>query len=262
MKNPSLPDAFEALIASRHETVQAQTRQSLGALAAVRVRSIDDILSRWAELAEDQRLTATWVLGALAKKRAVPKLLEMMQTDPSPVVRGQAACELSSVGGKRAVKRLTQLAEDPEQPEEIRCNACYALAFVHHDDMDVEVFRRLLANPENPPDVRAQAAEGLAYHLSDLDRRRRLWRGCIDTLMAHVTDLDVEVRFYCVFALGSQRARKALPHLRSLAASDHAISRSMGWSVQEEARDAIFCIEHGSWPDHNAYTRTYASAPK
>ena len=262
MSGPRLSEVFESIIEGCHETIQTRIRESLSALTQAGVREVGDIQSRFERLEQENRVTATWLLGTLGDKRAVPKLLEIMQHDVALAVRGQAARELSVLGGKRAIKGLIRLVEDPNQSEDIRCNAGYALAFLSEEGIDVEVFRRVLADAHNPPDVRAQAAEGLAYHLNGLDRRRRAWRRCIDTLITHLTDPDVEVRFYCVFALGSQYARKALPHLRTLAISDKTVSRSMGWTVQDEARDAIFSIEHGAWPKQDAYARTYlASQP-
>jgi hypothetical protein len=56
-------------------------------------------------------------------------------------------------------------------------------------------------------------------------------------------------------------ARQALPKLRQLARRDHA-DGPFGWSVAEEAKDAIFCLKHeGRWPKVDASERRLLKMP-
>src|SRR5690606_3503165 len=112
--------------------------------------------------------------------------------------------------------------------------------------MDARALEPLLAvftNTAEPPYVRAQAAEGLTYLVADSDTRTPAWRAVSQALQQGLNDTDTDVRFRSVFGLGALRARSALPRLRELAAADTAISATMLWTIQEEARQAIAAIE-------------------
>jgi HEAT repeat protein len=81
--------------------------------------------------------------------------------------------------------------------------------------------------------VRSFAAETLAH------RHRR---GSHAVLLRNLQDPSREVRFWCAFALGQMREKKALPALSRLAECDHRILRGW-WAVSKEAKDAIAEIE-------------------
>ncbi|MCG8347040.1 MAG: Imm8 family immunity protein [Chloroflexales bacterium] len=71
----------------------------------------------WAELVAHadpaQHLTAAHHLGALGDQRAVPLLLSLLQTAPSPVVRNAAAIGLRDLGAHAAVPALLAYIRDP-----------------------------------------------------------------------------------------------------------------------------------------------------
>ena len=62
------------------------------------------------------------------------------------------------------------------------------------------------------------------------------------------------ILIYSIVGLGKLGAPATLPKLRELVQTDTAVS-SMAWSVAEEARDAIYAIETGTWPEEDAWQR-------
>ena len=95
-----------------------------------------------------------------------------------------------------------------------------------------ETLESLLSNRSEHPHLRAVVAETLAH-------RHRPASHAV--LLRNVTDPSREVRFWCAFALGQMRERKALPMLRALVEGDHRLVRGW-WTVSKEARDAILNI--------------------
>jgi HEAT repeat protein len=170
-----------------------------------------------------------------------------MLTDRSSRVRQQAAYSLALIGGVKARKSLIAMLEDASLRLETRRLACYALAFLFDDEV-LETLVELVSSVKEHPEVRAQAAEGIANLLEGADRRSKEWRQAVAVLLLCLDERSIEVRFWAVFALGCLRAKKALPALGRIAKSDKRKS-SMGWTVAEEAHDAIYCIRHGTWPE-------------
>jgi HEAT repeat protein len=88
---------------------------------------------------------------------------------------------------------------------------------------------KVLSNRSENPRLRAFVAETLAHRHRPSSH---------NVLLRNVTDPSREVRFWCAFALGQMRERKALPLLRVLAERDHRVVRGW-WTVSKEAADAI-----------------------
>jgi hypothetical protein len=99
-----------------------------------------------------------------------------------------------------------------------------------------------LADPDEDRDVRGEAAEQLAWQPATGPLRRTL----IGHLLAGLDDPVPEVRFWCAYALGTLRVRRAIPRLRELVADAAAVPHF--WTVGEEAAWAIMTVLHGSWP--------------
>jgi HEAT repeat protein len=160
------------------------------------------------------------------------------------VLRWEAAKALS---GKRGCVPQLLREVGKEQDDAVRQMLLYAIAH-SHDERALDTLSRLLADRGETPDIRGQCAEGLAYILLPMDRRRSGYKAAIRTLMDALDDPSPIVRFWSIFALGSAGARPALPKLRALARSDRA--RVEGWwRVKDEAADAIEALETGNWPD-------------
>jgi HEAT repeat protein len=116
-----------------------------------------------------------------------------------------------------------------------RLEAAYALGFMTGIE-GTAALESALSNKSENTKVRAFAAETLAH------RHRR---GSHAVLLRNLQDPSREVRFWCAFASGQMREKKALPALRRLAESDHRVVRGW-WAVSKEAKDAIAEIEHGT----------------
>ena len=156
--------------------------------------------------------------------------------------------------GKAARRGLLKLAAKPDLKLQTRQNVAYALSFLGEDGA-IEYLLASFANRLEHPDVRAQCAEGIANILGGADRRTRVWKQAVITLLPGLKDDSAEVRFWTVFAMGALGAKDALPTLRKLVRADAAVMSSMGWEVGEEAKDAIASIE-GRPLEEDACTRS------
>jgi len=92
---------------------------------------------------------------------------------------------------------------------------------------------RILTNRAESTHLRAFVAETLAH------RHRPSSHAVV---LANLSDPSREIRFWCAFALGQMRERKALPMLEQTAKDDSRLVRGW-WTVSKEARDAIRDIE-------------------
>jgi HEAT repeat protein len=199
----------------------------------------------------DEKLAAQACIELRQRRRKsdMPALLAVLEGDRASLWK-PAGRSISMLESKRAVRPLIRLMLDIERPSPQRQAAAYALAFTWSAFGDArlgplagEAFLTVLKNRSEESGLRGQAAEGLAYRYgpcagSKQDRRRSEFRQAGEILMDMLGDPSAEVRFWCVFALGSMRYRPALPLLRKLARRD---KESFGnwWSVGEEARDAV-----------------------
>lgn len=122
-----------------------------------------------------------------------------------------------------------------------RETAAYALAFLN-DKRAAVPFLFLARDSCCNSKIRVQTIEGLA---------NLRYKQAIPTLISFLNDKSPDVRFWSIFALGSMRARKALPKLRKLVKSDKSICPGW-WLVKDEAKDAIKMILRGEWPDRSS----------
>jgi HEAT repeat protein len=96
----------------------------------------------------------------------------------------------------------------------------------------INALERTVRNKSENPDVRGHAAETLVH------RHRKSTHSL---LLKTLQDPSKDVRFWCAFALGQMREKRAVPILRLLL-SDHRQVRTFH-SVAKEAADAITEIE-------------------
>lgn len=232
---------------------QAKSRRQVNALIGRGITSEAKLIKQFSSLSNSQRCTAAWLIGRLGR-RFVPLMQEALEADRSEAVRAQAGTSLSMLGGKAALRGLLKLAAKPDLTLQTRQSVAYALSFLGEDGA-LEYLLVSFANKSEHPDVRAQCAEGIANLLSGADRRTRVWKQTVITLLPGLKDDSAEIRFWTIFAVGALRAKAALPTLRKLTRTDAAVMSSMGWEVGEEATDAIAWIE-GRQLDEDAYTRS------
>ncbi len=178
----------------------------------------------------DLRVTACWLLGRLDDRRALDTLIAALQEADLRVVE-EAAKSLGMLGSRKALQPLIELLIHSGAPEN-RKAAAYALGLLH-DKRAFEPLLRMLMNSQEAPQVRGYAAEALA---SLKDRRAS------PALMAALEDPSVEVRFWCVFALGQLQESRALPLLERLVEKDASILPGWG-TIAQEAADAMDSIK-------------------
>jgi len=142
----------------------------------------------------------------------------------------EAAKEIWNIDGKAVARQLIETLKRGRRAFN-RAAAAYATQAV----TDIHVIMALestVRNKSEYPKVRGQAAEALAHcHRKSTH----------DLLLEMLRDSSKEVRFWCAFALGQMRERKAVPILRQLM-SDRREVRGFH-SVAKEAADAISEIE-------------------
>jgi hypothetical protein len=242
---------FRQVLEAAPLTVRERFRRSLLRLQQRGIRNYKTLLRSVDGLPEAQLRTAIEVLGQVGKKVAVPQLLAMLHTQPK--LRFEIRTALTSIGGKRAYDGLVQILNDKTQLYETRLEACYGLAHQWRK-LDPSVFFPIVMDETNDSHLRGQAVEGIATHGQYCDRRKRGRRLAAEVLLGCLADSAAEVRFWGVFGVMCFKAKESLPKLWKLARSDHALA-SLGWSVAEEAKDAIHYLTKGSLPDLDASER-------
>lgn len=119
--------------------------------------------------------------------------------------------------------------------------AAYALSWLKDRDKCLRALLNIIGDESEHPAVRAQALEGLGVQRPT--GRHKLWAEVERAVLAGLTDVAVEVRFWACYAAGTLRMKRALPLLDELSRSDSTICPRW-WRVSEEAADAIEWI-HG-----------------
>ena len=142
---------------------------------------------------------------------------------------------------------------DKTQLPETRFEACHGLAHQWHN-LNPSIFFPIVKDRTNDPHLRGQAVEGIAIHGQYYNRRRLNRRHATKVLFNCLDDTEAEVRFWGVFGVNCLNLKQALPKLRKLSRSDDA-EAALGWSVAEEAKDAIFVLTKGHWPEPDAFSR-------
>ena len=160
----------------------------------------------------------------------------------------EAAKELSHLKPKHSVPRLRKAMRSANRTEN-REAAAYALTWMDRPEL-VADFATCVADAAQPEGVRGQAAEGLACLGTYLRRNSQSFRQAETTLLSNLDSSSPIVRFWCCFALGQMRSKRAMSRLQSLRREDHEVCPGW-WKVSEEASDALHSIRTGYWPDHD-----------
>ena len=144
----------------------------------------------------------------------------------------ETALTLETLGDLRAVRPLIGALSDPNVDR--RAAAARALGWIQGAGRRAaNALSAALADLSQPVAVREEAAESLAYLHSPR---------AIPGLIRALSDPDVRIRFWAVFALGSVRNRRTylhtyrsvVPALEAMLA-DHAVPPGNWWSVGREA---------------------------
>jgi hypothetical protein len=236
--------------------VRERFKRSLFKLQARGIRSCRMLLESIDSLPEAQLRIAIEVLGEVGKKTAVPKLLTILESKPS--FRWESRNALTRIGGKRAFSGLKRILSDKKQSPDARFEACHGRAH-QWQKVDPSIFFPIVLDKSNDARLRGQAVEGIAIHGRPYGRKQSdQSRRSIQLLLDCLHDSCAEVRFWGVFGTACLNIKKSLPKLRALARNDNEVA-CLGWSVAEEAKDAIHCLTKGRWPTPDASDRRAAN---
>jgi HEAT repeat protein len=137
------------------------------------------------------------------------------------------------------------LRRDPDS--RVRLAAAYAVR-CWYEPRSAAALIPVLDDVTEEPSIRGQAAEGIGEVLDAAMRGSPPLRArAIAALGRGLGDRSVEVRFWCVYALGMMKATETRPELERLAATDDAICPNM-WRVRDEAADVLTSWAEGKWP--------------
>ncbi|MCH7711830.1 MAG: HEAT repeat domain-containing protein [Proteobacteria bacterium] len=239
--------SFEAGIA-KVKSVHPESAGDIDRVLESGVSSCDDLIAAMDSMGAEERSTAAWLMGRLGTKRHARGLLKYLQSDDRALGTA-AATSISVIGGKAVVRPLLDIMRKGARAD-YREAAGYALSFLMaygYSRPVLEAYLDVLNDENEAPAVRAQVCEGLNY-IDWGDRRRRLARRVIASLLRALGDASPEVRFWACFAIGKYGVRRALPALKALAEKDKTLVPGW-WTVGEEAADAITTINGGFPPD-------------
>jgi HEAT repeat protein len=142
----------------------------------------------------------------------------------------EAAKAISAEATELQTQLLRLLAEG--ERSDVRAAAAYALGMGRFG-FGRQALEESLEDVEEHSTVRGYAAEALAYLQSS---------DSLPVLCRHISDPDVAVRYWVIFALGAIGGRDVIPLLRS-AAEQAGDARYNGVSLEAEAMNAIEQIE-------------------
>ncbi len=174
------------------------------------------------------------------KKMNIQSLFKLIKTG-SPVDSTEVSKEILKRSlTKNQIHGLVELLKTGKKLHN-QIAASYALSwlFLENNNNALPFLIDNLNNKTLHPEVRAQCTEGIAY--TSPDKRNKYHKLAMKTLMLNLKDSSPEVRFWCCFAIGQWRLKKAISALRHIKKNDTSICPGW-WHVSEEAEDAIDII--------------------
>jgi HEAT repeat protein len=125
--------------------------------------------------------------------------------------------------------------------------AAYSLGQSHNRRF-TKAFISCLRDQRQHDATRGQAAEALGELYNCASKARRGWKAAESALLDSLSDSSPTVRFWCCFALGNLRSKRAIASLEHISRNDSAIAPGW-WYVKEEAADALERIAGGAGED-------------
>lgn len=197
------------------------------------------VANRIEKMDREKKLLAIYIVR-LASFRGLGLRMVPWLEDSDEAVRWEVASALS-FGGKRITRSIIRGFER-QFFQAGREQAAYALAF-SQEPLAIPTLMELFTNERESPQVRSQAAEGLGMGFQFASPRNKKRSKAIGALASGLRDPNASVRFWSAFALGTLKAKEAIPELQRIVKHDK--KRVKGWwSVAREARDALERIEN------------------
>ncbi|MSP38783.1 MAG: HEAT repeat domain-containing protein [Deltaproteobacteria bacterium] len=254
-RNQELCPFLKRIADQMGDSVRESIERDLKKLERRGIRNRTSLKKLLETLPERELSTALWVLGRAGKRSDVSKILVIRRIRPKAAVYAIEA--LAILGGKHARRELVRSLNDQTQPLNVRVAACHGLGHHWRGKVRASIFYPIVSNPGENASLRGYAIESVGGRigLRAPGAARSESRKAVDLLFPCLDDQFAEVRFWAIFALAGAKAKQALPKLRQLARMDHA-DGPFGWSVAEEAKDAVYCQTHnGRWPKVDASER-------
>ncbi len=230
-----------------------------------RIRTLSQLLDKLPELPRKLKDFGISLLQALKAKQAVPVLVRMLVDDVEG--RISCGCALYAIGGKRTEKSLVRIARrelNSAVPNRFVLEAViHGLKFSNSDDVN-DVLVTIFERTDLAGWLRGDAGDVICV----ADRRTRLFHRTWVAALRGLTETDIDVQFWSMFAIArlaainrigqrfcNARFHAALPRLREIAAHDHRLAPGFWWPMSAEAEDTIACIETGTGLDPEAAER-------
>jgi HEAT repeat protein len=155
-------------------------------------------------------------------------LVHALLDDPSPLVFWEAAKTLSARRSVRLVSNLL-IALKERATGDRRIAMVWLLGSIGHNSA-LEPLAAILRDRRRAQILRAHAAEALGL-LGDVR--------AIEVLKGNLHDVSVDVRFWCVYALGELGGPSEIDSLKGMRERDLKGTPMGWWSIRKETRDAI-----------------------
>lgn len=208
------------------------------------------LFNAYDDLSRREKFVAITIFMRQTFRRAIPLLLGEVVSDDL-LLSGAAGGGLAVIGGDAVMRRVIRLLDEGDNTEVQRAVLTGTLSMMFHvqnEEARISKLRRILDDTSDCEGCRTSAAEGLGRALLSVDRRSRVYRDSIRSLLSHLSDRSPDVRACIIAALGELRERKAIVHLKRMQRYDHdkcslhAEVRG-GWTVSLEANKALVGIQ-------------------
>jgi HEAT repeat protein len=210
-------------------------------LASAPPVSLDDLLARLGDLPRGEQSAVVRFIAQTRHRTAVPALLKFL-----PRASAQMAEEMAQViatqGGDQAGPILLEILSATDLPVGVRRAVVYALVWLF-DPRAIPMLLDCCRDQQEDPVVRTTAAEGLMYlarELADDAPERKLAE---QAFLAGLSDAQVEVRYWSVYAVGGMELKTALPLLARLAQHDVGYDTTHDCWIRDEAIEAMRLID-------------------
>lgn len=229
-----LSDRVEALLKALPSETRPQAEQDIRAITDAGIDTFEKLIEVINDTQIDTyiRLAACWLLSRIGNEMSIPALIKAFQDD-NPLLRRAA---VQAVGDLNAEKQevIPHLANVLFNDKEVEVNkaAAYALGWIG-GERAVGLLLEVLCDKGCASAVRGMSAESLSNAGG---------KTAIPKLVQALSDSSIEVRFWCVFALGQIADVQVLPELERLVSTDNASLDGWG-TVSQEAADAILQIK-------------------
>ena len=210
-------------------------------LASAPPATLDDLLARLGDLPRGEQSAVVRFIAQTKHRTAVPALLKFLP-HASANLAEEMAQVIATQGGDQAGPILLDILRATDLPVGVRRAVVYALVWL----FDPRAFPTLLAccrDQHEDPVIRTTAAEGLMYLARELAEDSPARLQTEQVFLAGLTDPQVEVRYWSVYAVGGMGVFSALPLLAELAQQDVGYDTTHDCWIRDEAVEAMRLID-------------------